>query len=136
MIDFQSVGVSYAFIIGFKPNENRMTKPPAAATSRTDRRLVAVSVACFWATLVLVPLLLGWAWHLLGEGHFGSQKDPRLLLAVALVPLSPCFATIAAGCWHIRRYTQVRRPLYGLDLLPIVSAFCIATLVTAVLLEF
>ncbi len=113
-----------------------MTDQTAARTSRADRILVAVAVVCFWATIVLVPLMLAWAWHLLGEGHFGSQKDPRLLVAVTLVPLSPCFATIGVGFWHIRRYRQFRRPLRDLDLLPIVSGFCIATLTTAVLLEF
>jgi hypothetical protein len=113
-----------------------MTDPTAARTSRADRILVAVAVVSFWATVVLVPLMLAWAWHLLGEGHFGSQKDPRLLLAVTLVPLSPCFATIGVGFWHIRYYRQFRRPLRELDLLPIVSAFCIAMLATAVLLEF
>ena len=113
-----------------------MTEQVEPQQSRTDRILVAVSVVSFWATLVLIPVLLAWGWHLLGEGHYGSQKDPRLLLAVSLVPLSPCFATIIFGCWHIRRYLQFRRPLRELDLLPIVSAFCIATLVTAVVLEF
>lgn len=113
-----------------------MTNPSETKNSRTDQILVAVSVVSFWATIILVPLLLTWVWHLLGEGHYGSQKDPRLLLAVSLVPLSPCFATIIVGGWHIRRYVQFRRPLRELDLLPIVSAFCIATLVTAVVLEF
>jgi len=113
-----------------------MTNPSETKNSRTDQILVAVSVVSFWATIILVPLLLAWVWHLLGEGHYGSQKDPRLLLAVSLVPLSPCFATIIVGGWHIRRYVQFRRPLRELDLLPIVSAFCIATLVTAVVLEF
>lgn len=113
-----------------------MTNPSAAKNNRTDRILVAVAVICFWATMLLVPLMLAWVWDLLGERHFGSQKDPRLLFAVTIVPLSPCFATIILGCWHIRCYVQFRRELRELDLLPIVSACVIVMLVTVLLLEF
>ncbi len=113
-----------------------MTEHSTTKASPADRILVVVSVVSFWATIVLVPLLLAWGWQLLGEGHYGSSQDPRLLLAAALVRLSPCFATIVLGGWHIRRYLRFRRPLRELDLLPIVSVFCIATLATAVLLEF
>ena len=113
-----------------------MTEQPTTKTDRGDRLLVMVSVVSFWATVVLVPLMLAWIWELLGEGHYGSQKDPRLLLAVTLIPMSPCFATIIAGCWHIRRYTHFKRPLTELDLLPIISIFCMAMLATAVAVEF
>jgi hypothetical protein len=97
-----------------------------------ERIAVMVSVAGFWATVVLLPLMLVWLWDSIGEAGEPGARDPKLLLALVAVPLAPSFALIPAGLWHLRKFLNVRRAFYGLDLLPPLSLFCLALLYTLV----
>lgn len=99
---------------------------------RAERVMVAVSVVCFWATVLLLPVLLMWLWGSLAPSPDGSAKDPMLLVTLVAVPLAPCFAMIPVGLWHIRKFVDVHREFAGIDLLALLSVLCILTLFTAV----
>jgi hypothetical protein len=112
-----------------------MPNETAATDDIAERILVAVSVISFWAMLVVVPALLALTWDALGQGHYGSVRDPKLLVAVVLVPLSPCFAALVLGLWNIRTFGRLRREFCGLDVLSIFALTCIITLCSAVAVE-
>jgi hypothetical protein len=99
---------------------------------RAERILVMLSVASFWTAAVLLPLMLVWLWSSIAAAPDGSGKDPRLLLALVAVPLSPCFALVPVGLWHIRKFLSVRREFHGVDLLPPLSLVCLGILYTLV----
>ncbi len=97
---------------------------------RTERILVMLSVAGFWASAVLLPLLLIWLWSGLTGAADPAARDPRLMLALVAVPLSPCFALMPVGIWHFRKFLSVRRAFHGIDLLPPLALVCLAILYT------
>ncbi len=99
---------------------------------RAERILVMLSVVSFWTTVVLLPLMLAWLWGGMAAAPDGGGKDPRLLLALVAVPLSPCFALLPVGLWHLRKFLRLRRAFHGIDLLPPLSLVCLGILYTMV----
>jgi hypothetical protein len=97
-----------------------------------ERILVMLSVVSFWTTVVLLPLMLAWLWGGMAAAPDGGGKDPRLLLALVAVPLSPCFALLPVGLWHLRKFLRLRRAFHGIDLLPPLSLVCLGILYTMV----
>ena len=82
-----------------------------------ERWAVRASVAGFWLALALLPVTLGWLWREIAPTDGQGGKDPKLLLAMAAVPLAPCLAMVVLGAWNIRRLRlgklRQRLPAFG-----------------------